>query len=237
MKIIALLITGLISYAVIKVLRLGFKQLLNRHSGLFYLNKLLLITEFIIWIVYIVWASAFLFRDKFFYPYLVYTLMLIFAGFISWFLMRDIFAGVIFRISHNLKNGSFVTAGDITGQIRSQHLTYLKLQTDKGHLISIPYSRLMQEVITELAQTSISGEQVVCIKIKKALSISDTESLIKNTLLNNPWSNLKEEPKIKILSEDDSEYLFEIALLSINVRRMKFIRKGLAKMEAVTEVL
>ena len=58
MKIIIVLIAGLLSYTVIKVVRLGLKQLLNRNSALFYLNKLLLITEFIIWMVYIFWASV-----------------------------------------------------------------------------------------------------------------------------------------------------------------------------------
>ena len=232
MKIIIVLIAGLLSYTVIKVVRLGLKQLLNRNSALFYLNKLLLITEFIIWMVYIFWASAYLFREKFFYMYLILALMLVFTGFLSWFLMRDVFAGMIFRISHNLKNGVFISAGDIKGQIRAQNLTYLKLMDEKGNLVNIPYSRLISQVVTELTQTGVSGEQVVTLKIDKSRGISDSEIIIRDTLLNNPWSNLKEEPKIKFIEEVENAYLFEITLLSVNATTMKFIKMGLAEIDS-----
>jgi hypothetical protein len=224
MNIFIVFLVAALLFLMIRAIRLGLKRLLNRYSGLEYLSNLKLVIELIIWLIYIVWATEYLFREKFFYQYLVYTMIFITTGFVAWFLLKDIFAGIIFRIRHNLKNDSYICAGELMGQIKSQHLTCLKLLTDNGHLLSIPYSRIIQEVITELAQASTSGDHVFHLKVDSSISKTNAESLIRNTLLNNPWSNLKEEPRLRFMEEDENGYIYEISFHPMNIKKMNFIR-------------
>jgi small-conductance mechanosensitive channel len=227
MKIFIVLLVATFFYLMLKVIRLGLKRLVNRYTGLNFINNILVVAEVIIWLAYIFWAVYFLFRNKFYYPYLVYAMIFIVAGFMAWFLIKDIFAGIIFRIKHNLKTGSYIHTGDISGQIKAQQITYLKIMTDDGQLIRVPYSKIVLEVITELAYRGSREQHIINIQVDLSLDKTKAESLIRAALLNTPWSNLKEDPAIKFLKEKENGYLFEITLLSKNLKQIKSIEMAL----------
>ena len=191
--IIAILVAAFL-FVVIKVIRFGLKQLLNRYTGINFIENIREASGPVIWIAYVFWATDFLFKTKFYYQYLIYALILIVAGFLAWFLLRDIFAGIIFRVMHNLKNGSYVRAGDLSGQIKSQQLSYLKILTADGQLIRVPYSKISREVITELAQPGALEEHILRLLVDLSIGTPNAaESLIRDVILNSPWSNFKEE--------------------------------------------
>jgi len=234
MKIIIAFLVAVVFFLALKALRVGLKRLLNRYSGLNFMENLMMATEIILWFVYIFWTTYYLFSVKFFYTYLVYALILIVTGFLAWFLLRDIFAGIIFRVKHNLKTGSYVRAGDFSGQIKSQKLTYLKIITDDCQLLRIPYSRIIQEVITELAYPGALEEHILRLRVDSSLGrTTAAESYIRTAILNTPWSNLKEEPTIKLLKENENGYFFEITLLSINMKQMKFVEMALEEIPSL----
>ncbi len=228
MKFIIAFLVATMFFLVLKLIRIGMKRLLNRYPGLNSIGNLLLAIELFLWLIYIFWATDFLFRDKFYYPYLVYSLMLIITGFVAWYLLRDIFAGIVFRVKHNLKRGSFIGAGDLSGQIKSQNLTYLKIVTGEGQLLRVPYSRIVHEVIIELTYPGALAEHMLHLQVDSSIGkTTAAEALIRTAILNTPWSNLKEEPTIKFLNENETGYFFEVTLLSINVKQIKFIEMAL----------
>ena len=234
MKIIIALIVTVSFFLALKVTRLVLKRLLNRYSELNYIDNLIIAAELIIWLIYIFWALDFLFSGKFYYTYVVYAIILIIVVSVAWFLLKDIFSGIIFRFKHNLKNDSYVRAGDLSGRIKSQHLTYLKIMTDDGQIIRIPYSRIVNEVITELAYPDALKEHVLHLRVDlSAGNTSASESLIRTEVLNAPWSNLKEEPVIKFLKENDDGYFFEVSLLSINRKHIEFIEMALEEIPSI----
>ncbi len=227
MKIIIAFLVASLVFLVLKTFSLGVKLLTNRFSRLNFILNLMVAIEFIVWLGFIFWALDFLLQRKFYYQYLVYALILIVTGFVTWFLLRDIFSGIIFRVKHNLKNNSFIRSGDISGQIISQKITYMEIKTDDGQLLRIPYSRIIHEVISELAYTGALEEHIFQLQVDSSFDKTNAESLIRTTVLNTPWSNLKEEPSIKFLKENEKGYVFEIRLFSINMKQMKFIEKAL----------
>jgi small-conductance mechanosensitive channel len=234
MKIIIELIVAASIFLLLKVIRLLLKRLLSRYAGFRFTDNLITASELIVWLAYIFWATNFLFSKKFFYTNLVYAMILIIAGFIAWFLLRDIFAGIIFRFKHNLRADSFIRAGDFSGRIKSQHLTYLTMLTEKGQLIRVPYSRIVHEVITELAYPGTLEEHILQIRVDlSAGNTSTAESMIRMGVLNAPWSNMKEEPSIKFLKENDDGYFFEISLLSVSKKHIEFIEKALKEMKSI----
>ena len=224
MKIIIAFLIAALFFLVLKVIRLGLKSLSNRFTGVKFSDNLRITIELIIWLVYIFWAMEFLFKGKFFYPYLIYSLIVVVTGLVTWFLLKDIFAGIILMVRHNLKTGSYIRAGDFSGQIETHKLTYLKILTGDGQILRVPYSRIINEVITELAFPGTLAEHIIHLHVELSSgSAMMAESMIRNTVLNNPWSNLKEEPSISLMKENEEGYFFEITLLSINMKQMKYI--------------
>jgi len=228
MKIIIAFLVAVLFFLAFKVISVGLKSLLNRYSRFYWLGNLILASELIVWIVYIFWVTDFLFHGKFYYTYLIYTIILIVCGFIAWFLLRDIFAGMIFRIKHDLKTGSYIRTGDFSGQIKTQQLTYIKIMVGDGQLLRIPYSRIINDVITEMPYPGSLEQHIVQIQVDSTSGKTNiAELLIRSAILNTPWSNLKEEPSIRFLGENDQGYIFEITFLSANTKQIRYIEMAL----------
>lgn len=233
MKILIALIIAAILFLLLKIIRLGIKQLQNIYSGLKFVDNMLIAAEFLLWLAYSFWVIYYLFRAKFYYQYLVYTLILIIIALIAWFLLRDIFAGIIFRTKHNFKNGSYVKAKNYSGQIKSQNLTCLEIMTPEKQLMRIPYIKLVNETITEAASRGPVEEFIIHVKIDSNVGKKNAESLIRSVLLNSPWSHLSEDPFIRFVKEDESGYFYDITLLQKNLKNVKNIELSLEQIQSI----
>jgi hypothetical protein len=230
MKIIIVFIVAALIFLGFKALRFVFKNLMKRYSLLDRISNLIAGTEIVLWLVFVFWAAGYLFRDKFYYHYLIYALIFIITGLVAWFFLRDIIAGITFRIRHNLRNGSFVHLGDLSGQVKSQQLTCLTILTDDGKLArKIPYSKIINEVVTEINYTGGQEEHTLHIRVDLSVGKNNAGPLIRSTLLNTPWCNLKEEPSIRFIEETEKGYYFEVTLLSISLKNMKYLEISLGE--------
>ncbi len=227
MKIIIVILAATLVFLGIRIIRLGIKYLLKLRPGLDFPGKILIVTEFLIWFIFVFKSTDFLFREKFYYQYIVVSYIVIFLGFFTWFFMRDIFAGFIFRIKYSFKTGTYISAGDKSGQIKSQQLTSIKLKTNDGLILNIPYTRIINEVITELGFRGTPEEHIMQLQADFSMSRTNAEELIRTALLNTPWSSLKEEPIIRFVKENEKGYFFEITLFSVKMKHIKLIEIAL----------
>ena len=228
-KFITVFLTALLILVLIAGLRLGTRRLSRFYPRWKFKNSWLVFFEFIVWMGFIFWSIRYLFSEKFYFHYLVFGIIFVVFAFFSWFLFSDILAGIVFKIKHNLKTGSHISAGGFTGKITSQRLTYLKLKTEEGSVLRIPYSKINHAVISEMTHTEALKEHAIQLEISTETSKSDAETLIREAILNTPWSNITEEPSIKHLSENDKNHTFEIMLFTTNLKHMKFIEMALEK--------
>ena len=228
MKIIIVILVAVVIFFGSKAVRFLLKDLMKQYSLLDRLSGTMAGTETIFWLVFVFWATNHLFRDKFYFHYLIYILIFIITGLVTWFFLRDIFAGITFRIRYNLKNGSVIRVGDLSGEIKSQRLTSLTLLADDGKLLlRVPYSRIINEVVTEINYAGGKEEHTLHIRVDLSVEKNNAESLIRSSVLSAPWSNLKEEPSIRFLEETDKGYFFEVTLLSISLKNMKYMEIAL----------
>jgi Mechanosensitive ion channel, beta-domain len=236
MKIIIVILVAILIFLGLWILKLGLKYLLNRYPRLDFVGDFLIIAESLIWLIFIFRSTSFLFREKFYYQYLVISLILIFLGFLTWFFIRDIFAGIIFRIRYNIKTGDYISSGNISGHIKSYHLTSINLLTADGLVLNIPYTRMINEVIAKKEFRGTPEEHKLQLQADLSLGRTNAEELIRTALLNAPWSNLKEEPAIRFIEENGKGYYFEITLYSVKMKNMKFIEMALDKIPSLNIV-
>lgn len=229
MKFLVVILVALLVLTILVFLRIGLKRLKSFYPMWNIRINLLSAFEFIVWVSFIFWAISHLFRGQFYFHYLVFALIFIIVGFLSWFLFSDIIAGIVFKTKHNFRKGSHISAGDFSGKINSQRLTHIILKTEDGRVLRVPYSKINHAVISEMTHTEALKEHAIKLEISNELNKTKAENLIRGAILNSPWSNLNEEPSIKFLKENEKSYVFELMLFSTSIKHMKFIETALEK--------
>ena len=86
---------------------------------------------------------------------------------------------------------------------------------------------MINEVITEKVFRGTHEEHILQLQADLTLGKTNAEEVIRTVLLSAPWSNLKEEPIIRFMKENEKGYFFEITLLSVKMKHMKFIERAL----------
>ena len=83
-------------------------------------------------------------------------------------------------------------------------------------LLRIPYSRLNHEIVSQLANAGSQEAHILTIEIDKTSGKVAAEQLIRTTILNMPWSSLKEDVAIKSVGKsEEGGYLFEVSIFSM----------------------
>ncbi len=156
------------------------------------------------------WAIDYLFSSKSYYYIIILSLIISFIALISWFVIRDFIAGIVFRTQNNFNRGASMKFGEIAGKLISMRTSHIVVETEEGRIIKIPYSRIIGEIVSEHPEEGVREDSVIGLKVKKSKKWNETEASLKNTILNSPWRLLSSEPKIKLLSEQDKYYEIEI---------------------------
>ncbi|HNS17892.1 MAG TPA: mechanosensitive ion channel [Bacteroidales bacterium] len=233
MKFIIALLIALLIFLALKLIGFLLKYLSYRFARMGFLHHLRVVLGFIAWLFFIFWAMDYLFRNEFFFPYLLSVLILLVVGFLGWYLLRDLFAGIVFRVKYSLKKGTHIRAGEISGIIQSQHLTCLKIITDDGQMLRVPYSRINHEMIIERVQPGVLKGTVVHLLVDSSLSKYQVETLIHDTILNLPWSSLKEEPAIRFLQENEKEHRVVVTFYTLSAKHARLIEAALVEIPSV----
>jgi len=232
MKIIIVLLVAVVVFLIMLGLKLGVRRLVINYPRIYIIEGIRATVATISWFGFAFWVARFLLVDMFYYRYLVYTLILIIAAFISWYFIKDVFAGLAFRARH--KTGTHVRSGDLTGQIKSQHNTYFVILKGDGGLIRIPYSKAINKIFTEIPSPGILEELKFRVRVDlSAGNVNIAEASIRSAILNTPWANLKKEPEIKFMKEDDKGFHFEISHHSMSKKQMQYIKAALNSNQSI----
>ena len=237
MKIVTVIIVALAVFIGLKALGIGIRRLAKIFPDWKIRMNFYAVFEFLIWIAFIFWSVDYLFRNLFFFRYLIMLMILVLGVFFSWYLINDMIAGIVFKVKHNLKSGTYIRTGKYAGEIRSMHLTGIQIRTDDGHLIRIPYARLNQEVILELSHAGSYEEHLVQIWVYNTISRAEAEKQIYETIINSPWSILKENPSVHFIKQDENENVFEAVMYLLDVKYLNFIEIALKKNPAIKNVV
>ncbi len=66
---------------------------------------------------------------------------------VPWFLLRDVVAGIIFKLQHTLKLNQSIRVVDTSGRLLRLGITALVLENASGEQIKIPYTKLINETV------------------------------------------------------------------------------------------
>jgi small-conductance mechanosensitive channel len=227
MKIIIVLVTGTAFFVVLKITRILLDRISHKYSYWHKLNKVYPAIGNTIWTVFVFWGVGLLLKGSIYYPYIVAGMVLVIMGLITWFFIRDVFAGALFKMQNDLNQGDYIKIGDISGQVKSSRLTHLEITSDNGQTIKIPNTRLNQEFISGSTTPEGMEEFNIQLLIDKKFTKPEIEEKITHELANSPWCNYKNPPVIKLKDEDNNSYTYDVQVYTLNHQHLRMVEKTL----------
>src|SRR5690606_24198984 len=150
------------------------------------------------------------------------TLALLFTLMLTWFYLKDIVAGYIFRLRHNPVKGQILTCANIHGIVRTLGISQLTVETDEGRWLRIPYSSLVARSLSlQFPRQVIPGETTLELSISNWDNPGKIESIVKTVLAQSPWWIASKPINIQFIPEENKVNISFFLLDPVYVQLVK----------------
>jgi small conductance mechanosensitive channel len=227
MKIIILLITGAAIFMLLSVTRVFLKRMDRKYSNWKKAWKAFPLASTIIWVIFVFWGTGLLLGERIYYPYIVVGMVLIILGLVTWYFIRDILAGALFKLQNELNQGDFIKIGDLSGQIKALRLTHLEISSETGQTVRIPYTKMNQELISNTSTPEGMEEFNIRLVHDKRYTKPELEEKIRYELATSPWCSFKQPPVLVLQNEDAESYTYDLLIYTMNHQHLRIVEKQL----------
>jgi small-conductance mechanosensitive channel len=227
MKFFTVLVIGVAILTILKIAGFSLKKFTHRYPLLKKGQMLFPLIEITVWIAFVFWTTGIVFKDTNTYPYIIAGETLIVIGMFAWFVFKDVFSGAVFRAQNDLNKDDYIKIGDISGQVKSVHLTHIEINSDNGQTTKIPNSMLNQNLISGMNTPDGMEEFKITLKFDKSLTKVDIEEKIRFQVANSPWLNYKNPPVIKLQNEDENSTTYNVLVYALNSQQLRMAEKRL----------
>lgn len=168
-------------------------------------TPVLVVLELILWTIIIFWSANIFLSSRSYYPVLVITLAIIFTLMVTWFYLKDIVAGYIFRLRHNPVKGQTFTCDAVHGSVRTLGISQLTIETGEGQWLRVPYSSVVTRSISlQSPRQVVAGETTLALSVNKWCNPSAMERTIKKVLAQAPWCIASKPISIQFVPEENT---------------------------------
>lgn len=196
---------------------------------------LLNILELGLWTIIIFWSASIFLSTRSYYPYLVMILAILFTLMVTWFYLKDIVAGFIFRVRHNPIKGQILTCSAAHGGIRLLGLSQLTIETEAGQWMRVPYSAVVNSSLSlQSPRQVVSGETTVELNAVILENPGSMERTLRTILAQSPWCVTSKPITIQVMPEAERIRLSFFLLDPVYLPMVKArLRSALQKSEDI----
>lgn len=193
------------------------------------LSRYFPVAELLILFTYLVWGIPYIISKNSVWGMGMLFLALIILSFISWFALKDIVAGMIFKSGKNMTKGTSIKSFPYTGNIDRLGLRHLVIKTNDDLLIYLPYGKLIQR------EVEVSSPKHNLSKLQFTIEIENNENAhivteeIRKSILLLPWVSTKVAPQIEVMKVDGDKTILKIGLFALSSDYMQSIEKHIRK--------
>ena len=227
-------LSALVLLAVFRGAHWLFRYLVRRSTYWRKGNFLLIGVEFFAWIIWLFWLLHQWVMDPVMYTDLTFSLALIMFGLLTWFLLRDMVAGIIFKLQHNLRSQQSIQLGDTRGRLQRLGLTSLVLESASGEQCKIPYTRLINQTVTRYDASEVANSFDFQLQVPQSATKDVWLDRLQQQLLLLPWSSVKKPPTIYWKTEDANTFTFVIRAYTLNAQYAHRIENYLKEQYPIT---
>lgn len=170
--------------------------------------------EVALWVSYVFWVIHYWFYGSPGYVLVWATIAIVFIVLVSWYVLRDIIAGVVLRSDNSLEPGLQIKTDTLAGTISNLGFLSIEISTPEGERITVPYSKFTGQSITKKAAKGQGRSQSFKINIPQHYGALNIEKRLKRKILELPWVIAEGEIKINMKTLEEN-YITEISFYSI----------------------
>lgn len=215
MMIIEIIITSFLLYMLFRVVnRVIGASKVSKESRV-RLTKALSAVELFAWLILLFIFVRTLFLNTPEYPIVVFILLVAIVSVITWYFLRDFFAGIILKAELGLIKGMVIKSPIGQGEIVKAGYRSLEIKSDKGYLTRLPYSQILFLPLSyELSKRDRVEYNFVMNIPFSAGEIGIVREAIKKRILEMPWIPIGEEVKIEITATTQESYSANITIVT-----------------------
>ena len=225
--VLELFLAGLLLFAGLWVLKLLIRRLPIKRSYKIKVDRFLPMLEGLMWLGFLIWGVQLLVKDSFWNSIGLLLVSLIVLLMISWFLARDFLAGIILKSEGSLNLNDWIKISEVKGKVISMGYRSMVLETEVGETVNMPYTKISNEISIKPNPSEKIKSHAFKLSLSKDGDYRKTESQIKSTILNAPWSSVKKKPQVKLLDETDTRFHIEVIIYSMRLTYFQKIKNYL----------
>lgn len=232
MNIFILLGIALLLFAIFRALHYLLRPITRRQNRWLWVGNALYVVEFALWMIWLFQALNSVIGRSQVYPFVTVGLAFLLLILLSWFVLRDIIAGIIFRLQHvprinqsiriipvsDNRSGEETLNGysHTTGRIVHLGITSLVLENGVGEQIKMPYSTVVNQSIAQYEASEFIKSYEFSLQLPKSATKDHLIKELRRQILLLPWSSTKQSPVIQWREENEQHYNFDILVYSLS---------------------
>lgn len=209
------LLSGIALWGALRLFKYFIPFIMKRKESKRFLRRYLPAGELFLWIIFILFSiDTFLNRNEII-GYSLYVLMFLFVVWFVFFVLRNIIAGTVFKLSDHFSLYDTLKVGKYSGRIVNFGKSSLELETENGKSIYIPYAKILNRVNIKTDPAEKISRYNFKLKTKKDIALREKTENIKQAIMVLPWSSIKKVPLINPIDEDENSFTFDITIYSL----------------------
>ncbi len=179
------------------------------------LKQYISIFEVSIWLVFIIFSIQQFSNSNHLYAWGLFILLMLSSLWLLWFWVKDYVAGALFKMNKDFREHDIIQVDNFEGSIIEMSPRKLKIESDSGEIIYIPYTQLQKMAIIKVHPGEMVLSHAFTLRTAKSESLEILQDKIRFEVLSLPWSSIKRPPRIEIIHEDKESLVFEVKVYSL----------------------
>ncbi len=200
-------------------------KLVNRLTNYFFakmesrraFHKSVIIFELLLWLIYVFWSVDILISTQMFNNPVILTLFAVMFVMVIWFVGRDAFSGLIFRLEYSFDVGKKIITPNGSGQIKKLGIRVLTILSENGQLFYLPYSKIASAKISVIDDDTRYSLFEAQLSTGKNLNPQEVNKIIYDLIIYSPYSGATGTPKVSLIGKDNNRYNFNIIIPTLTL--------------------
>lgn len=204
------LVAGLVILLFFRLLQFVLPVLLFRKRKNRSIMRSLPVVETGTWLLFFSWYLFRFAAIMSIYAFVVTGILLTLIFWISRFFIKDLMAGIFFRVSARFREGEVIIYKGHKGTIKHFGTQSLEIESPGGQILYIPYSRLMETLNIKHESTDQSAAYNFSLKISPLPHPEESIKKIRTFLISLPWSSTHKKPAVLIQEKAEGYYKADV---------------------------
>ncbi|MCD6090470.1 MAG: mechanosensitive ion channel [Bacteroidales bacterium] len=206
---------ALLLFVLLLLLKRFIPFLLKSETKKSLLKQYMAVIEVGVWSLFIIVAIQQFSNSNKLYSWGLFLLLMLSSFWVLWFSIKDFIAGALFKMNQDFKENDIIQVDNFEGKIIELRGRLLKIESDSGEVIYIPFSQLSQKTIIKIHPGEMVLSHSFTITVKKNEKLEVKQDKIRFEILSLPWASIRRPPKVEIIHEDEINFIFEVKLYSL----------------------